>query len=101
MNFIVRNKKDYSVPFPGYDPPIKIGHFSTDSENKFHDDDHQMKYLSMPKNLRGLHLNLNDGYEKYIGEYNDEEDPYHKILRWIISHKEEVGNLFALEDSQK
>lgn len=101
MDFIVGNKKYYSAPFLDYDPPIKIGHFSTDSENKFHDDDHQMKYLSMPKNLTGLNLDLNDGYEKYIGEYNDEEDPYHKLLRWIISHKEEVRNLLAPRDSQK
>lgn len=68
MNFEVRNVKDCDAPFPHYNPPVKIGHFSTDSENKFHDDDHQMKYLSIPKNLTGLHLDLNDSYDKYIGE---------------------------------
>ena len=94
MNFRVGRINDYCRPFPQYTSPVQIGGFSTDSENRFHDDHRQMKYLYLPNNLRNVRLDLNEGYSKYVGEYNDEEDPYNKFLRWIISHKEEIRSLF-------
>lgn len=101
MNFRIGEIDDYSEPFTKFELPIQIGHFSTDSDNTFCDDDHQLKYLSMPDNLGNLNLDLNDGFSEFVGVYNDEEHSYNKLLRWIICHKEEVENLIAQEDTSK
>lgn len=101
MNFKIGEIEDYKEPFIKFELPIEIGHFSTDSDNRFCDDDHQLKYLSMPDSLRNLNLDLNENFSEFIGVYNDEEHSYNKLLRWIICHKEEVQNLIAQKDTIK
>lgn len=84
-----------------YKTPVQVGHFSTNSENKFCDDDHQLKYLLPPDKGPFVGMDLKEGYNEYISVYNNEENSFDKLLRWIIQHKVEVKNFFPQEKSSK
>ena len=101
MNFSVGEIEDYNEPFPHNEPPVQIGHFSTNFKNEFCDDDHQLKYLTLPEELRYLDMDLNEGFSEFVGVYNDEEHSYNKLLRWIVSHKEQIEDLFTEGDTKK
>ncbi|KFM75770.1 Protein Dom3Z, partial [Stegodyphus mimosarum] len=94
MHLVVQNAFHYNGNFPSFRQPTEIGCFSLDGERQFHDDNHQLKYLVMPRSITGLHMDLNKGYSEAIKKDFQKKEKIDTMLRWILTHQERVKNVF-------
>lgn len=101
MNFHVKRANSYDGRFPSFRKPSEIGFFSLDSERKFHNDNHQMKYISLPHNLKNVYMDLNAGYENAIRKDFGKKEKIDILLTWILLHQEEVKHIFHVPNSNK
>lgn len=96
MKLRVQEAVRYDGTFHRDNPPTEIGCFSFDSDSKYCDDGHQLKYLSMPGVLADLYMDLNKGFRNYIHVYEDTDNNYSAILKWILYHQDTVEKKFPV-----
>lgn len=101
MNFPVERAFNYDFRPPNYDIPLEIGCFSIDAESRYRNDGSQMKYLSMPDNPDDLYMDLNEGFREYIHVFEDTDNTFSAILRWILSHQSKIRKRFADQSSAR
>lgn len=95
MSFKIKRVSYYEGRFPHYNLPYEIGCFSLDAKGKYRNDGHQMKFLSMPDKLNDLSMDLNEGFDKHIFNFEDWEFNYNMILKWILSHQDLIKEHFT------
>lgn len=95
MTLKVETAAKYDGSFPYFCEPREIGHFSLDCDRNYCDDNHQLKYIIMPRRLTGLHMDLNDGYLDAVRKDNSKKEKINILLKWILSHQEDVKQNFA------
>ena len=100
MDFKIKKIHFYGDRFPQYNLPYEIGCYSLDAKGKYRDDGHQMKYLSMPDKLNDLHMDLNEGFDDYIYDFEDWDFTYDMILKWILPHQDLIKKHFTDKSSQ-
>ncbi|CAL1277924.1 unnamed protein product [Larinioides sclopetarius] len=88
MTLHVKRAEYYDGRFPPFRKPSEIGFFSLDGEREYHDDNRQLKYISLPRNLKNVYMDLNIGYE--IAVRKDFDSPSSKPNPSIpVNEKEE------------
>lgn len=90
MDLKIKPPSFYAGRFPRYNLPIEIGYYSINSDGRYVDDNHQMKYIAMPDKITDLHMDLNEGFSEYIDVIEDSENLPISRLKWILSHENEV-----------
>ncbi|XP_055948080.1 decapping and exoribonuclease protein-like [Argiope bruennichi] len=101
MNFHVKRSQYYDGRFPPFRKPSEIGYFSLDGEREYHDDNRQLKYIILPRNLKNVHMDLNVGYEDAVRKDFGKKEKIDTILTWILYHQEEVKKYFYVPNSNK
>lgn len=101
MNFPVERARSYDFGPPNYDIPLEIGCFSIDAESRYRNNGSQMKYLSLPERPDNLHMDLNEGFREYIHVYEETDNTYSAILKWIISDQCNIRQLFGEQSSAR
>lgn len=95
MQFVLKNPNVYDGRFPAFRKPSEIGSFSLDCERKFHNDNRQMKYISIPPRLTHLHWDLNIGYAEAVRKDFGKKEKIDILLTWILFHQDKIKEIFC------
>ncbi|XP_042907114.1 decapping and exoribonuclease protein [Parasteatoda tepidariorum] len=101
MSFDVRHPNAYNGRFPNFREPSEIGCFSLDGERRYHDDNHQLKYICMPNNFDYLDMDLNEGYDVAIRKEFGKKERLDSFLTWILHHQDQVQRCFKHQSSNE
>lgn len=90
----------YDGRFPNFRKPSEIGSFSLDGERKFHNDNRQLKYIKIPRQLTNLNMDLNIGYKDAIRKEFGAKEKISILLAWILHNQDKVKNAFPAANAQ-
>ena len=79
--------RNFDGPFPFFRQPREIGCLSIDSEMRFHNDGHQLKYYKPPSNTSNVSFDLRAGFQSWIKRDEEYKDYINPLLRWILCNK--------------
>lgn len=89
----------FATGSPSIRQPFEIGHFSLDIDRKFHDDNHQLKYLCPPHTIE---FDLTVGYKDFIARDEDVKEKLDHLLMWVDKHRQkfELPKKESVENGQ-